>query len=92
MVSSSAVTADTLQDGDFHILDTDRRMRVCSQVMTRTMMLTGLDDMTVARIRHWADVHGTTPSDYLVRLVDLHDRLDGDGQIARRRPARRHGA
>ena len=39
------------------------------------MMLTGLDDMTVARIRHWADVHGTTPSDYLVRLVDLHDRL-----------------
>ncbi len=43
--------------------------------MTRTMMLTGLDDMTVARIRHWADIHGTTPSDYLVRLVDLHDRL-----------------
>jgi hypothetical protein len=39
------------------------------------MMLTGLDDMTVARIRHWADVHGTTPSDYLVRLVDLHDRM-----------------
>ena len=39
------------------------------------MMLTGLDDMTVARIRQWADVHGTTPSDYLVRLVDLHDLL-----------------
>ena len=55
------------------------------------MMLTGLDHMTVARIRHWADVHGTTPSDYLVRLVDLHDRL---ASIARSHDddPRAHGA
>lgn len=52
------------------------------------MMLTGLDDVTVARIRGWADVHGTTPSDYLVRLVDLHDRMasiarsHGDDSVA----------
>jgi hypothetical protein len=48
--------------------------------MARNMMITGLDDLTVTRIRHWADAHGTTPSEYLARIAELHERLDSLAQ------------
>jgi hypothetical protein len=48
--------------------------------MARNMMITGLDDLTVVRIRHWADAHGSTPSEYLARLAELHQRLDSLAQ------------
>jgi hypothetical protein len=62
------------------MLGENRRIGVCSQTMARNMMLTGLDDLTVTRIRHWAETHGTTPSEYLARLAELHERLDSLAQ------------
>jgi hypothetical protein len=45
--------------------------------MARTMMLTGMDDLAVSNIRHWAESSGLTPSEYLTRLAELHERLNG---------------
>ncbi len=44
--------------------------------MARTMMLTGMDDLAVRRVRHWAESCGMTPSEYLTRLSELHERLN----------------
>ena len=52
------------------------QFRVCTAPMARNIMLTGLDDLTVTRIRHFADGYGLTAADYVARIADLHERLE----------------
>ncbi len=56
--------------------------------MPTSILLTGLSDDAVTRIRYWSELNGMTAGQYVEHLVELYERLREAG-MSREDAARR---